>query len=602
MGSYRANVGHPPSVRVKRTSLSFTGNEITLTLATTPQPQVGVPFPHIGLRQALSGMTDANVQTQLAMAARYHIMFVTGGRSSSWTNGGTTYTMANLPQGIKGKPDYNGAIPPAHCIVTKYNNFTQLNVDGNDFFIGKYQSEFTGSKQSWFVLEPQSGITPRPGAGPGGSGNTWATNFSSFPTRDHNNIRMNDWHTRCWFADPTDPKAGFNTSNYGTGNDWVAPTGRGLRSGAWDGIFCDDQSMVTGKADQTSGADWDGDGTGENDTDTDMLRARVNGTIEAYSAWRQRFTEQSLGTMRYAIGNITAIANSSTAAGSDTWPQAMGGEGFTTTGIVGSMQYDGGLIEETSSRLRTQGFGTHGTTTTDVLGNTIHHTGAMGLVWRAEDYCTDAQLILVGHDLDDFTTNQQDFREIFSPGKPNSAIRVGGSLVEVSTFSDWRLNRAFMAMVTVYSNGYITINQHTNVLRGGSKWSTDFPWYDEFVGGTARAGTTANRTGWLGNPVDAKQTGPRSGANGCAWRMFQNGIVVCNPFRKNQNTDFTTTITLPSLGANRRYRRLTASPNGYTTDTASGVQDATVNNGALLTNNQVTLQEFDGIFLLIETF
>ncbi len=586
------------------------------------------PYPRTGLRQALGGMTDSNVQNSLSMCARYNVMMVSGSRTETWLN--QTYHLGNIPQSVKAKPDYNGnsgTTAPRYIVMCKYNNFTQLNGSVTDFS-AKYDVEFTGGASgvgSWFLCEPNmDGVanpTKRPGAGPGGSpgvDGAYATNFSSFTTADHNGLKMSQWHTKAWFHNPSDLPVGdpFNGSNFGvTGTtDYILQTARGLKSGAWDGIFCDDQSMVAGKADQTNGADWNGDGTGDVDIsntgviNTTILRGRVQGFIDTYTAWRARFTEQPLGTLQYAIGNITSIANRV-----DTWPVAMGGEGFNTTGIIGTMRYDGGLVEEVTNKMRTQGFGTFGATEKDFFstpaaasGNTISHTGCFGQVWRAEQYCNDPKLVMVGHDLSDQHTNsQKDFRQIFAPGLPNSTIKVGTTNVEISSLSDWRINRFFIVAVTCCTDGYITINQETTTLRQGSRWNTFFPWYDEYVGGTRR-----DQSGWLGYPLEAKQPNPRaidgSTAHGCMWRRFDNGIAVLNPFRRNSNTDFTRTIKLPLLPANQQYRRLLAASNGYTTDTNSGPQDTTVNNGFVITKNVdgdsfITLQEMDGVLLEVIT-
>ena len=96
-----------------------------------------------------------------------------------------------------------------------------------------------------------------------------------------------------------------------------------------------------------------------------------------------------------------------------------------------------------------------------------------------------------------------------------------------------------------------------------------FLWFDEFD--NAGAGV-----GYLGQAIDPWQTVPWS--NGVWKRAYQNGIVLWNPKGNGQQT-----VSLSGLG---NLKHIT------------GSQDTTVNNGAIVTNGTVTLNDRDGLILL----
>lgn len=112
-------------------------------------------------------------------------------------------------------------------------------------------------------------------------------------------------------------------------------------------------------------------------------------------------------------------------------------------------------------------------------------------------------------------------------------------------------------------NGYYTPT-------GTSGYSDQtFLWFDEFD--NAGAGV-----GYLGQAIEPWQTGPWS--NGVWKREYQNGIVLWNP--KGNGTQ---TVSLAGLGNLKHI---------------AGNQDPTVNNGAIVTNGTVTLNDRDGLILL----
>ena len=96
-----------------------------------------------------------------------------------------------------------------------------------------------------------------------------------------------------------------------------------------------------------------------------------------------------------------------------------------------------------------------------------------------------------------------------------------------------------------------------------------FLWFDEFD--NAGAGV-----GYLGQAIDPWQTGPWS--NGVWKREYQNGIVLWNP--KGNGTQ---TVSLAGLGNLKQI---------------AGSQDSAINNGAIVTNGTVTLNDRDGLILL----
>jgi hypothetical protein len=109
-------------------------------------------------------------------------------------------------------------------------------------------------------------------------------------------------------------------------------------------------------------------------------------------------------------------------------------------------------------------------------------------------------------------------------------------------------------------DGYFSCNQTT------STWTTGIPWFDEYVGGSE-----VNSPGWLGYPVSGSTGDPQRAAwsQGVWMREFDNGMVIMNPPRATPNTDQGKTVTVPSAGTGKRWKKLVAKTGGYTTDGTS---------------------------------
>lgn len=139
----------------------------------------------------------------------------------------------------------------------------------------------------------------------------------------------------------------------------------------------------------------------------------------------------------------------------------------------------------------------------------------------------------------------------------------------------FRMARMGLAMVTVLGEGYSHIMPPDGSPSGPS-------WLDEMAVnvntgesyGSFTAQGVANGYEWLGPPVDPGQADQPAWQNGVYRRRFKNGWVLWNPKENGVKT-----VQL-----------------GQTMRKIKGTQDATVNDGSLVTS--VTLQERDGIFLL----
>jgi hypothetical protein len=406
-----------------------------------------------------------------------------------------------------------------------------------------------------------TGIRNTAGTPVSNKANKWNTNFFSWVTPDANGLKWAEWYPRYW-------NAAFDDST-GGGVDWVIGNGHGIGEGAYDGVFCDDQAMITGQGGEVSGADLDEDGTSDNANDADVKTARSQGYVDSSVEWRSLFTAHAKGTLKYFIGNVTAIALKT-----DIWPTNM------------RSIYNGGLVEEFSGKSKAQGFGSY-----TVNDDAEHaHSGMMGVYWRAMENCISPKIVAIGHE------PEPEFRQKWgAPGaKANNWITEGGGNRYpgvAADFSDWRLMRWALGCCLM-DDGYFSCNQTT------STWTTGIPWFDEYVGGNE-----VNSPGWLGFPVSGSTGDPQRAAwsQGVWMREFDNGMVIMNPPRATPNTDQGKTVTVPSAGTGKRWKKLIAKTGGYTTDGTSGTQDATFNNGAFVTASGATgslvIREFDAVFL-----
>jgi len=189
---------------------------------------------------------------------------------------------------------------------------------------------------------------------------------------------------------------------------------------------------------------------------------------------------------------------------------------------------------------------------------------AIGANWSYESWAGAARMQLVYRYTWDNTGGPQyllfGHSHLQTNGVDASAYDSNGNVTAYSpTWQGMRYGIAACLM----GNGYYTPT-------GTSGYSSDtFLWFDEFD--NAGAGV-----GYLGQAIDPWQTGPWS--NGVWKREYQNGIVLWNPKGNGQQT-----VSLEGLGNLKHIQ---------------GSQDPTINNGAIVTNSSVTLNDRDGLILL----
>jgi hypothetical protein len=562
-------------------------------------------YPRLFLRQMFSNGT-CNPQTSLTCfntflpwVARYDASMGNSGRNT--TLGGGTIDPSELVGAIKAKRaelfaagEVNLDHPTAY---TKYTNVTQLNSNGGDEFqLDKAAAETNGDQGDWHV---HNTCSPSPCEGTkvlDAGNNKWKMNYTTYVDNDHNGLQWNEWFPRYHFAATSDTKAGFScsssqlaahTCNFGTGNDYVPFNGRGLKEGDFDGVFEDDTAMLSGDA-ATFLNNKDLDGNGDADPNSNQgVRDAMSGGFNALAAeWRSLFATQSPRTLQYVIGNITAVAQ-----WDDYWPPDM------------RNTWNGGLIEEFSGKTKTRGFG-------DLVTNDSAlqpYSGVLGMYVRGMDFSISPKIVAMGHE------PEPEWRDKWGckPGalearcnsttKANNWISEGGVCTNGATspgtfckypgrwqdFSDWRLMRWALAFVMM-DDGYFSTNQQTDT------WRTGLPWYDEYVGGTQ-----VNQKGWCGQPIDPPQ---RAAYQQGVWkREYENCIIYHNPPRGTPNVEQTKTVDLPAAGSGKRWKHLCAKTGGYTTDSSSGTQDVTVNDGSWVgaanTATTVPVKQIDGVFL-----
>lgn len=548
------------------------------------------PYPRLFLRQAFSNMNVldpdnslSDFNSALAWVAKYHASMGNSGRSKTLAGG--TVTSDELPGLIKGHANYNSSVGSMH---TKYTNVTQIGTTGDEFSEGKSDVETTGGLSDWNVNVVGGGQVIDVGHA------KEKMNYTTFVDEDHNGFQWTDWYANYEYAASGDAKAGFSCSNYptvcdwGTGNDWVASSGKGLKEGEWDGVFEDDTAMWTGDAGTyLDGKDLDGLGGADLVTDADVKTAMSEGFVRLRGAWDDLFAVHPPGTLKYFIGNITAIV-----AHNDYWPLNM------------RSIFNGGLVEEFSGKTMTRKFGnytTHDNATPLADGSpTQPWSGVLGMYRRAMDFSISPKMVAMGHEPEPEwrekwkTAGQKNNNWICeggtcstAAGSPNSCSGTGCKYPgNASHLSDYRLMRWALAFVMM-DDGFFSTNQTT------STWNTGLPWYDEYVGGEE-----VNQVGWCGNEVDPPQRAARE--QGVWYRVFQNCLVGHNPMRATPNVVQTKTITIPSAGTGFRWKKLKATVGGFTTDGNSGTQDATMNDNTFVTtcgnSGTYTVKEIDGFF------
>ncbi len=590
-------------------------------------------YPRKYLRQALSNMHVLDPDNNLAdfnlakgWWARYESSMGGSGRNKTYAGG--SINPSNLIQTLKLDSNYDSSRGgSAHC---KYTNVTQLDqTAGEDAQArgkaGHATSQNNGEGGAWHLRKNNNALVVDAGH------NKFKMNYSTFLTADQNGLKWHSWYPSWEFSKTTDTKTGpggtFTGANFGVGMDFVASQGFGLKESAYDCTFEDDMAMLSGDAatflncsdfDEDEDTDAACSGSSGDSIATPAIKdAMTNGFLELKNKWFELFATQSPRTLRYHIGNITALS-----AWNDIWPLNIRGNAV-----------QGGLVEELTGKSKTKGFGnytTHDNATPLSDGTpSTPYSGVLGQYRRAMDYSAAPKIVAIGHE------PEPEWRDKWGckPGaldvrcnsatKTNNWISEGGTCVEGDgvangvpvtpgqfckypgrwqDFSDYRLLRWALAFVMM-DDGYISVNQTTDT------WNTGLPWFDEYIGGSQK-----NTDGWCGQPL----TNARGAVQRAAWddgvwmREFDNCIVFHNPMRGEPNVEHTKTVDLPAAGAGFRWKHLCATPGGFITDgrpglpttddNASGTQDNIVNDGSWVgTENQsgltIQVRQVDGVFL-----
>jgi hypothetical protein len=605
---------------------------VIATTTACGQAQLDPGYPRTWNRQAMSNMSVLDVtgsQSDFNIAAghiaKFNAGMFTGSKGTTFAGG--QWHVGNYINAIKAHPNYLLAHPDGLTAFVKYTNNTQIGREGADgspaadFVRAKARAESVGNQGTWIVTTPA-------GVEFGGKPTTYEMNFYDWGTSgihagdaDSNGYRWSQWYPRYWCSGPAGADDGLENG------DWTTTTGHGICEGKWDGVFHDDQSMITGQGADVNNKDQDGDADVSNANGNDSMHdvqtqaARAEGFAESVLTWRNDiFPHHPDATLKYVTGNITAIALQT-----DIWPLVMRG------------LYNGGLVEEWTGKSKGQGWGDFTTHDCATCNPPQLYSGMRGNYRRTRENTLDPRVTAFGHEngtpiaggsyQSEFRSKwgcqQGDIEPICVADKNLGWICEDGTCSTVNarcsgtgckwpgdpdSIDDFRLADWATAAVTVLGDGYVSINQNSPT------WDSGIPWYDSWQGGSQ-----INQVGWLGQPVESAKGDPQLEScgpecDGVHIRYFQNGVVIMNPPRRTPNVVQTKTVPLDAAGAGKRWKRLCATGingadnvGGFSTDGRpgtpnwSGTQNKTVNTGAWVgaenTATSISIKEFQGIFL-----
>jgi hypothetical protein len=261
-------------------------------------------FPRIASRPHGAfedGISQTTLAAQAEAVSRFQVVILSGVRASKWGNG---YTLTTLPGYIKSfNPDVT---------LIKYTNAQQKNTDATaTWILDKI------SRENWWLTEASGNYV---------LGYAKSSQRRVNPTlrtdADSAGMRHPQWFARYWYAAPTD-----------TGS-WVAPSGEskgyGLKGGAWDGVFADDQYITKGGMGEVT-ADYDDNGANDDVWDSTVRQWVMDGQRAYRDAW------YALEPDWYFFGNLTHILS----------PNEPVPDSYKGT-------YDGGLLQDVTNIFETR--------------------------------------------------------------------------------------------------------------------------------------------------------------------------------------------------------------------------------------------------------
>lgn len=447
------------------------------TNTNTPQPPVVTGFnpdyPRLHAHCAGIKTVDSAVDTVIA---RHHTSM--HGLERNFSSGG--YNLATFPAYVKSLGNSNLKMFNAQAVVQTYN---QLNGSAG-YAVAVYDKMFAeqgpnGVGDWWLRTATGDNIQ-------GYSNQLWRRNITTLVTPDSQGRNNNEWHFQWLYAASTD------------GVDRVTG-GYGMREGAWDGLYEDDQ-YLSGSFSPTN-ADYNEDGVADNPLNATVQQWIIDGH------WSYRNAMKAAEPNWYFMGNIAGYL-----AEVDSGDYAM------PASLVGIN--DAAIFERINQREFYAGW------------SAMMQRYRLGLSW------------LSGPEIGVFLVDLDTTRDLYAT--PGDAPRIAAF-----EYSQYRWNRYWLCSCLM-DNGFYSVADGPADGQGNTSYSIIW-WFDEFWGGD-----DVQQVGYLGQPIDPPQTSAYS--NGVYVREFENGLVVLNPGNGGYTAGpGAKTITLPSPGAGYQWKRLSGS-------------------------------------------
>jgi hypothetical protein len=261
----------------------FTCCQLAIPAALAQWDNYNPAYPRIAARPHGTLLSSSAVDADSRHIAKHHVAILATHRT--WKLGG--FDMATLPAHIK---SYNSSIK-----LFKYvnaNQFESNNANANlDWIRKKLYAESGGNGNGdWWKRTTGGALIS------GSESGKHQVNVTLQTKPDKSGLQWPQWFVRYWNAAPSDS------------GSWVAPAGynkgRGLREGAWDGVFQDDQYISTGRF-APSNADLNNDRLNDPPHDERTRNWVVAGHIAVVDEWKK------LQPSRLVLGQYAALASAS---------------------------------------------------------------------------------------------------------------------------------------------------------------------------------------------------------------------------------------------------------------------------------------------------
>jgi len=267
------------SSRAYATLIGLTMGLVVVSSAFGQDAGFNPPYPRIASRPHGTFLQSATTDADARHVAKHHVAILATHRT--WRGGG--FDMATIPAHIK---SYNSGIK-----LFKYVNANQISPKDQAWIVEKLSKEKGGSGNGDWWKRTTTGQNII-----GFSPDRWQVNVTPQTTPDADGLRWPQWFVRYWNAAPTDSGSWVAPSGY--------PRGRGLKEGAWDGVYQDDQ-YVTTTLFAPSNADLNNDGAIDSPKATATASWVAAGHIAVVNEWRK------LQPTRYVIGQYAALCGAS---------------------------------------------------------------------------------------------------------------------------------------------------------------------------------------------------------------------------------------------------------------------------------------------------